>query len=189
MRSDIRYFLGFMVAIGLLILVVILLFRGGGRQAEVANTDKPLTSYSNTDADVRLTIAGPINANQEHRQIEIIVDRDNVNYVQIRGYEGDVLMRRQFANNEEAYNNFLYAIARAGFTMGDKSEALANEKGRCPLGQRYVFELRQGGEELQRFWATSCGGIKTYQGDVNLTLRLFQAQVPGYSDLSRDINF
>lgn len=188
MRSDTRYFLGFIIAIGLLILVIVLLFRGGGKPQEVANTDKPLTSYSNTDADVRMTIQGPIVADQDYRQVEIIVDRDNVNYAQIKGYNGDVIQRQQFANNEAAYSNFLYALARAGFTQGDKSEALSNEKGRCPLGRRYVFELRQGGETLQRFWATSCGGVKSYKGNMSLTITLFQAQVPDYSRLTGNVN-
>ena len=60
--------------------------------------------------------------------------------------------------------------------------------GLCPLGDRYVFEFKQDGKELERYWATNCGGTKTYSGNVSLTLALFQAQIPNYNDLVQSIS-
>jgi hypothetical protein len=181
-----RYFIAFITALGLLFLLLFLLFHGGGKP-KVPTTNKTLGSYANTDAYVRLTIDGPVNADQNHKAIRITVDQNQVQYQQINGYQGSVANQQSFASNQDAYANFLLALQHAGYTLGDNTASLKDERGYCPLGDRYIFELNQDGHELERYWATSCGKPKTYNGLVNLTLTLFQAQVPGYSQLSQQL--
>lgn len=182
-----RYFIGFLVTIGLIILLIVLLFTGGGGSKK-PKTTKALADYATSNAVVRLTIDGPINADQNHQAVRITVGQDDTTYEQIQGYQGTVVNQQSFANNQDSYSNFLYALGHAGFTQGDSSKLLANEKGYCPLGNRYVFELIDGGSNVERYWATSCGKPKTYKGNVNLTLTLFQAQVPGYSNLTQNLS-
>lgn len=197
-----RYFVGFLVTIGLLITLLVLLFTGGqgnkgGKAGKAGNplisarpqTTDQLVAYSDTAAVVRLIIDGQINSNQTHQAIRITVGKDDVTYEQIQGYEGTVVNRQDFANNQSAYTNFLYALGRAGFTRGDSNSKLANEKGFCALGQRYIFELLDGDHTIQRYWATSCGGgaPKTYKGGLALTLNLFELQLPDYGGLTRDV--
>lgn len=181
-----RYFLGFLIAIGLIILVIILIFRGPSKP-KVPATSKPLDSYVSTNAEVIMTTDGPVNAESLHQQVRITVERNNVTYEQINGYGGNVANQKVYANNADAFENFLKALSKAGFTRGNNDKALADEKGFCPLGRRYVFELTQGTQTLERYWATSCGNPKTYLGNLNLTLNLFQAQVPDYNDLVSDL--
>lgn len=183
-----RYFIGFLVTVGLIILLIILLFNGGGK-SKVPSTSKSLTSYASTNAQVSMTIDGPINATSEHDQVRITVDRDNVMYEHIKGYDGQVVDTQIFANTENSYDAFLHALLHAGFTNGNNSPALRDESGYCPTGQRYIFELTQDSDTLERYWATSCGKPKTYLGLVDLTKTLFQAQVPGYDVLTQNINF
>jgi len=83
----------------------------------------------------------------------------------------------------------LLALAHAGFTIGNAAPSVSDERGYCALGDRYVFELRQDNKDLERYWATSCGSPKTYQGVLNLTLELFQAQVPQYANLTQNLRF
>ncbi|HVV25503.1 MAG TPA: hypothetical protein VHC21_00515 [Candidatus Saccharimonadales bacterium] len=192
-----RYFIGFLVTIGLIILLIVLLFTGGGNKN---NNNQPSTSsrpktvdelaaYASTDAVVRLTIDGPIVADQNHQAVQVTVGQDDVTYSQVQGYQGTVANQQSFVNNQNAYSNLLYALGHAGFLKGDSSKALANEKGYCPTGNRYVFELIEDGQDVQRYWATSCGGTpKTYKGNLNLTLTLFQAQVPNYNQLTQNLN-
>lgn len=186
-----RYFIGFLVVIGLLIALILLLFTGGGGngQPKKPKTPMSLADYASTDAVVRLSIDGPINANENHNAIRITVGQTDVTYQQIQGYEGTVVNQQVNANNQSAYSNFLYALGHVGFTQGDNSKALANEKGRCPLGRRYVFELIDGnGHDIQRYWATSCGGTGTYKGLLNSTIQLFQLQVPNYNNLTTNVS-
>jgi len=197
-----RYFIGFLVTIGLIILLVVLLFSGGGDNNgngsqnggnQPATGSKPktvddLAAYASSDAVARLTIDGPIVADQNHQAVRITVGQDDTTYEQISGYQGSVVKQQSFVNNQNAYSNFLYALGRAGFLKGDDSKTLANEKGYCSTGNRYVFELIEDGNDIQRYWATNCGNPKTYKGNLNLTLTLFRAQVPGYNDLAQDLN-
>jgi len=179
-----KYFVGFIATIVLIILLIILIFHGGG--AKVPSTAKTLDSYASTDAEVSVTIDGPIVADQNHQAVKITVSNDSAVFEQIQGYQGDVIKQQSYPNNTDAYTNFLFALERAGFTEGSSASNLKDERGYCPLGDRYIFEINQDGKELERYWATSCGNPKTYKGIVGLTLTLFQDQIPDYSDLSQN---
>lgn len=178
-----RYFLGFLITIGLLILLIILLFRGGDKP-KVPSTSRTLDSFASTAAEVSLTTDGPINAESIHSQTRITVSRDEVTYERLRGYNGDVTDTKRYANTQEAYKVFLLALKRAGFTQTDTDPVLKDERGYCPTGSRYIMALENEGKNIVRSWATSCGKPKTYLGNVSLTLTLFQAQVPDYNKLT-----
>jgi hypothetical protein len=180
-----RYLVGLLVTIGLLILLIVIIVQGGGSSKDkVPQTKRSLVSYSATDAVARLTTVGPINAEQDHKQIQITVGRDDVVIETITGYNGAVTSQQNYANTEASYYEYLSALDRAGFTKGDSNPALKNDSGYCPLGNRYIFEFIQNDKTLERFWATDCGKPKTYLGSVGLTLTLFQAQVPDYTTIS-----
>ncbi len=182
-----KYFIGFLVTIGLIIILILLLFRGGNG-TKVPTTKKTLNSYASTDAQVRVTIDGPVNAQSIHQQVQITVGQDNVTYNQIQGYDGNIVNSQNYANTQNAYSAFLHSLTHASFTKGSKDPLLSDYQGYCPLGNRYIFELMQSGKILQRYWSTSCGKPKTYLGDTNLTLTLFQAQVPNYSTLTQNLS-
>lgn len=182
-----RYFIGFLITIGLVILLIFLLFHGGGTPPKVKVTPKTLVSYASTNAEARLTIDGPVNADQLHQQIRITVNSTEVTYEQIQGYDGSVVNQQQFTSGQSAYDVFLHALNHAGFTLGNNAKSLSDERGYCALGDRYIFELRQDGKDIERYWATTCGKPKTYLGSLGLTLSLFQKQVPGYNDLTQNI--
>jgi len=183
-----RYFIGFLVTVGLIIILIILLFNGGDSPNKVEETRKQLIDYATTDSEVIMTVDGPINAVSQHQSLRVIVDRSNVRYEEMTGYDGQVVESRLFANTDNAYDAFLHALQHAGFTRGTDTAALRDDVGYCPLGQRYIFELKNDGQQLQRYWATSCGNPKTYLGELTLTLTLFQAQVPDFALLSEGLN-
>lgn len=182
-----RYFISFLVALGLLFLVIFLLFHSNSKPAAPPLTARALPGYASTDAQAIVTIDGPVNSVQLHNQVRITVSRDTVTYEQLRGYSGDVVNTQQYANTQDAYGTFLMSLARAGFTRGDSNPQARDERGFCPLGARYIFQFTQDGNDLERYWTTDCGGPKTYNGPMPLTLRLFQLQVPNYSDLTRNV--
>jgi hypothetical protein len=175
-----KYILGFFVTILLLIILVMLLVFGGDDKKSVPNTSKSLASYSNTEAITRLTIDGPINAPESHRASRITVSQNQTTLEQLRGYDGEILETKTYTNTQTSYLSFLRALELAGYTKGNLSESLENDRGYCPLGTRYIFELQEKGRQLQRFWATTCKGPKSYEGNTSLTVRLFKNQVPNY---------
>lgn len=184
-----KYFIGYMVTIGLLILLIVFLIKSGGNNAPAVQA-KTLDSYATSDAEVSYLNSGPINAESLHREIKITVDNDYVTYQEIAGYNGHVIRTKRFSNNVNAYSNFLAALGRAGFAKGAKTETTQTEKGACSLGNRYVFEMTQGTDQIQRNWTTNCGsGGGTFKGDISTTITLFEAQVPDYNTLSSQIVF
>lgn len=152
-------------------------------------TKTPLISYANTDTVVRETIDGPINAPQNHRQLQITVGRDNTIFEELSGYDGNVVKTQSYGMTQNAYDNFLHAIDRAGYTEGNTDSQLKDERGYCPEGRRYIFEVIQGGKDLERYWVTNCSGTpKTFNGKTNIVVDLFRAQVPDYNDLTSDLD-
>ncbi len=191
MRNDYtRYFFGFLVAIGLIILVIYLLFQGGGTTTKkVPNTPKALTSFSNTDTVVRLTIDGPVTAPVNHRKVEVTVGRDQATYQLFEGYDGTIMNSQSFENTQNSYSVFLHALSHAGFTRGTTETSLRDSAGYCPAGRVYSFEVIQDGKDLENFWATTCGNPKTYAGSISTTLSLFRAQIPHFDILTRDVSY
>jgi hypothetical protein len=183
-----RYFIGLMVAIILLIIIIVMLITSGGKSAK-APTVRPLESYSTTDAAVRMVIDGPINAPQLHQQVQVTISASDASYVQIQGYDGAVVNSQTYYNSPNSFYAFLRALNQAYFTEGNNDPALSNNTGLCPLGDRYNFELIQNDQTIENYWATSCGGLATYNGNLDLTMQLFEAQIPNYNTLTSNLNF
>lgn len=181
-----RYFLTFLIGVGLVVLLIILLIRaifGGGAPVE----EKPeLVSYAYTNTVMRLTISGPIVADAEHREIRIDISQYSNDVRTITGYEGRVDYSNTTVSNPNAYASFLRGLDLLGYTRGSDKEETADERGYCPFGRRYVFEIIDGADTIQRYWATSCGDTINFKGDYGQIVRLFQAQIPEYNEKTRE---
>jgi hypothetical protein len=186
-----RYFVGFLIIIGLLFIGVLLMVRllFGGSEGK-KTTEQPaskLSSIVGTTKSVHLTVDMPINADQVHRQVKIDASTTQSQVRLITGYEDQAVRTEINANNPAAFGSFLEALDAAGFTNGDKESELSDERGLCPQGKRYVMEIRDGAQTLQRYWATSCGDKSNFKGDYNTILRLFKAQVPDYRKTTKGL--
>lgn len=180
-----KYFFGFLVSLGLIILVFILVLRGfSGGPGE---TDKdPLADYSTSDTLVRLTVDGRIISDQEHRAYQITIGRSEVRLEALRGYEYETIMTKTYENNQESYYSFLRALDIAGFDKGNDDDANDDERGVCADGQRFVYEIIDGTSQEQRYWSTSCGGGGTFKGNAAAVRLLFEKQIPA-KDYSKTI--
>lgn len=191
-----KYFIGFFIAIGLIIVLIILLFGGGddkGSKSNEQTSEVPtsLVDLANTGGEVRMTIKGNVRANQDYYEIQIS-SNPNSNQVNIvQGYEGRVINSKSFGNNKSAYETFLKALQYAGFEQGKKDSKTSDDRGYCPLGQRYIYEIIQDGKTTQRFWGSTCGKDvpSTYLGSIGLTNDLFQQQIPDYDEITSDVDF
>jgi len=173
-----------MIAIGLIVLVFVLIFKslGGGPSKPPLN----LNSYANSAATAQLTIDGPINADQDHQEVQITVGNAYNQFQILTGYQGTVATTKTFESNQAAYAEFLHALTIAGFTKGNTEASLSDDRGYCPTGERYIFELTQGSDTIIHFWSSSCGG-GTYGGNTDTTLNLFENQIPNYYQLTNNL--
>lgn len=179
-----RYLTGILIAIGLVVLLIILIikaFSGGGGTPEPKQID--LNSYANTSAVMQLTIDGPVNADQSHSKLRVSVGRDETVLQIVKGYEDNVVTTKSFANNQASYTHFLHALNVAGFTKGNIDPNVRDERGYCPVGQRFIFEAISGGSSVMRWWKTSCGE-GNFIGRSDVIRNLFKAQVPNYTLLT-----
>ncbi|HEX7368489.1 MAG TPA: hypothetical protein VF261_02435 [Candidatus Saccharimonadales bacterium] len=182
-----RYFIGFLITIGLIILILVLLLRGSGKPQP-----KPLdlTAHTYDGSTAQLIIDGPIVADQNHNEIQIDVTQNQVSLDLYQGYQQTPVNSKTYVNNASAYAVFLHALQHVGFTDGNNDKALSDERGYCPGGDRYIFSfMDSSGNNLMRYWSTSCAGAPhTYKGVTSTTLWLFQQQVPDYNDLTDKAN-
>jgi hypothetical protein len=181
--------------VGFIVFIVILfnLFVGGGKKTNPATTKpaiQPLATYAETNATVSLITDGIINGDELHRSIRITVSANQREVDVLQGYNPRVITSKTFVNNQEAYTVFLKAIANAGFVTKIKNpKAPADERGLCPLGFRYIYELNNEGDDLSRLWSSSCGSsVGTSGGVASTLLTLFQYQIPGYSTITSQVN-
>lgn len=177
-----KFIIGFLVSIGLLIFVFILIFRGGGSDESAAKT-KRLIEYANTSVVMQLTTDGPVNADQKHQQLRLTVGSTESTLEYFQGYQGTLIRSQSYANNSTAYASFLAALQTAGYDIGNKDKKFADERGYCPTGSRYIMSIKDGERDIQRFWSTSCGGPATFKGKTSVVLDLFQRQFPDYDKL------
>ncbi len=171
-----KYFLGFLATIGLIILVFVLILRGfSGNKTD--EKPKPLVDYATTSTQVRLTIDGPIVAEQEHQAYRITVSRSETQIETLQGYQYMPIETKSYDNNRESYSNFLRAIDMNGFAKGNSKSGSKDERGVCPEGNRLIMEIIDGSNRIQRYWTTTCGG-GTFRGNSAKVRQLFNKQVP-----------
>lgn len=180
------------IGIGSLLLIlftVILIFFRGGQPPTAPKTEelKPLPDYATTNAEVSMTLDGRINAEEEHRAIRVTVSQYLRTLDVLKGYSGNIASSQSFSNSQDAYAVFLRAINEAGFLLRNKDYKVDDERGKCPLGQRYVFELNEAGDSLSRLWSSTCSKVGTLEGSAATLQTLFKRQITNYNQLTADI--
>jgi hypothetical protein len=179
-----RYIIGFLLAVGLIIIVIILIIHAlSGTPQQPLN----LNSYVNSGATVQYTIDSPVSAETTHHDIIINVGSAQSSIEVTQGYEGQVVTLNTYPMSTNAYAVFLKALALNGFTNGNNNPALSDERGHCALGDRYIFQvINSNSSNLERYWYSSCG-TGTFQGDVSVIQQLFIDQIPDYSTVTANI--
>lgn len=186
-----RYVIGFIGIIAILILIIVLIVRGagGGGGGNNASQNIDLADYATSTSQVSYTVEGPVSASQTHQSIRISVDQSEATVEVIQGYEGHVTRSKTYPMNSSAYTSFLLSLKHAGYTLGDSNPDIKDERGYCPTGDRYVYELKDNDEEVQRYWNTSCDAKQgTFKGQSSLIGELFGLQIPDYDDVTSDVS-
>ncbi len=183
-----RYIVGLLLGIGLIVLTFILIFKafsGGSSTPTAPQID--LNSYATTDAVMRYTIDGPVVADPLHQRIRITVGSDKITFEQIQGYQGKLVQSKTYPNNADSYATFLHALTLANFTKGNP-KGVKDERGYCPTGRRNIYEGLSGGDNIFRWWSDTCA-VKdgNYLGSQGLVQTLFTKQVPDYGTLTSRI--
>ncbi|MDB5185649.1 MAG: exported protein of unknown function [Candidatus Saccharibacteria bacterium] len=171
----------------MLIFVIVLLFnRDSGTNTQTGNKAVVLADYANKDARAELTQQGKVTAQEKRYSVHMTVSRTERVIEVLQGYDQTVLRRETFSNNESAYSTFIIALDQTGFSR-EKPSIIKDERGACPLGQRYIYELNDGTSQVLRLWNTSCNTKEGTFGGKSTVRQLFQEQFPNYGDITRGI--
>ena len=158
---------------------------------EVVDTsaDRALLT-AEADRSVRMTVRGPIQADEEFHSYEIEVSPIGRRMTTYRGYQNESIDNIQLGNSVAAYDEFVHALSRANFTSEEQlSEDSEEERGACASGRLYAFETLQAQSVTKRLWVTSCKDLPaSFMGDAVFIRDLFQKQIPDSSRLLRTLN-
>lgn len=175
-----KYFIAFLASIALIIFVIVLIIRGFTGNDKKADLPTPLIDYANTSVQMQYTVAGPVTADQQRKALRITVGQDQTRIEKLEGYNEAISNQKTYENNLAAYSEFLRALDIAGYTKGVDDPSLKDERGYCPNGERYSFDIVDGGNVKQHFWSTSCGKGGNFKGKPAQVITLFQKQIPDY---------
>lgn len=176
-----KYFLGFLVTVGLIIGVFILIVHGfsGGKKQPTA---QPLVNFATSNRTVQETIVGPLSTDDKHYSLRLTVSASQNTLEVLHGYNETVTQTYTYSNTEPAYAEFLRALDLAGFTKGDIT-VNKDDRGYCSTGRRYVFTINDGANTVQNYWTSSCGG-GNFGGNLGSVKSLFTTQIPDFNKVS-----
>jgi len=157
-----------MIIIGVIFfLIVAALFYfivGGGGGEEGLSTEEKnrrLVTTIHSGRSVRMTVYGPVVANEDRQSYEITVSSSSRRFVAYTGYSQTQVGSKDLDNTYEGYQQFVFALQRAGFDKERTvSEDKADDRGACSSGRRFVYELFENGDVIKRTWTTTCGSEK-----------------------------
>lgn len=147
--------------------------------------ESPQDALKSTLADrsVRMTVRGPIVANENFHSYRITATPNSRNMTTYVGYVGTEVANEQLDNNIPAYTQLVYALSRAGLMDGTPLTGDVNDtRGVCATGTVYEFEVRQGNNTIQNLWTSTCkSSVGSLKASLSQVRRLFQLQIPDYS--------
>lgn len=161
------------------------------RKNTSSKEDAGKTALLSTSANrsVRLTVRGPIVAEEKFRSYEVTVSPDSRSMTTYEGYLDKQLTHKKLSNNYRAYEEFVYALDKRKMMDGKQLNDQQNDlRGICASGKVYMFETLLDGEEVKTLWTSDCGGSKgSAQANVQEVLEMFLKQIPDGSKMASQV--
>jgi hypothetical protein len=143
------------------------------------SNDTSITSLLSTSTDraVRMTVRGPLTADENYRSYQITITPSARNLTTYKGYLDQAAGSIALTNNIPAYEQFVYALNNANFMKGTELTGVNNDtRGICSTGYVYQFEILQSNKTLKKLWAT-----------LSVITKLFTNQIPKSNTLIADL--
>lgn len=164
----------------------------GGDQGDPNQVDVGREALLNTSVDrsVRMTVRGPIVADEEFRSFQVTISPTSRRIVTYSGYLENTIETKQYSNNVKAYEEFVHALDKANMMNGQAFEGEKDDtRGICATGNVYEFEVLRGGESVKRLWTSTCKGSPgSFKASVKQVESLFLEQIPDSRDVLKDLD-
>lgn len=155
-----------------------------------ATTDSQGLTSTLADRSVRMTVRGPITAQESFHSYTVTISPDARNMTTYQGYLGQTVDNSQLTNNLQAYEQFVFALDRANLMEGTPLTGDANDtRGICATGRIYLFEMLQGTNTVKALWTSSCkGSAGSLKANLTQVSQLFRSQIPNFTKLATKVN-
>jgi len=167
-------------------------FFSGSSSSEPAAIDTSRQALLSTAADrsVRMTVRGPIVADEEFQSYQISVSPNSRNLTTYKGYLDSVVDQNNLGNNTAAYEQFVYALDKANLSKGTALEGDKDDiRGVCATGRVYEFDIMNAGSEVKHLWTSTCRGSSgSLNASVEQLKELFTNQIPNATATIRKVN-
>lgn len=157
---------------------------GGGQQTK---TDAPQTDEgkvallsSDISRSVRLTVRGPIVADESFRSYQIVVGPTSRTMTTFEGYLEKPIETKKLENNKKGYEEFVFALDKRKMMDGRQLSNEQNDlRGVCASGKIYEFETLMNGQPIKKLWTSDCDGAKgSALAKVEEIVDMFLNQIP-----------
>lgn len=160
-----------------------------GQQAQTADIGREALLSTDVDRAVRVTVRGPIVADEKFRSYQITIAPDSRVMTTYEGYLERQLSVKQLDNTARGYEEFVYALDKRKMMEG---RALPEEKndlrGICANGKVYTFETLKNNNPVKTLWTSDCGGSKgSAVASVEEILDMFQKQIPDGKKMASEV--
>lgn len=153
------------------------------------NSGKQALTATTADRSVRMSVRGPIVAQENFHSYSISISPDSRTMTTYKGYLGEQVDTSQLDNNAQAYEQFVNALDRANMMEGAPLTGDANETaGICATGSLYMFEVMQATNVVRSLWTTTCkGSVGSLKANRAQLQNLFKAQIPDFNKLAQKV--
>lgn len=157
--------------------------------APTIDTSRETLLSTNAGHAVRMTLRGPIVANEDFRSYQITITPNSRTLTTYAGYSNKVVDQVSLPNTVKAYDEFVHALDKANLAQGRAFEGEKNNlSGICASGRLINFEIIKDNEVVKNLWTSNC---KRSPGSLNASSRvlgdLFRAQIPESRELIREV--
>lgn len=170
------------VAVAAVIAIGRALFGGNKSDQKDKNINAGQIALLSTDEGraVRLTVRGPIVANENFRSYSVIVSPSSRQITTYEGYLDKEISQKKLDNNVKAYTELVYALDKRKMMNGTQLTEQQNDlRGICASGKVYKFETLSDNSVVKSLWTSDCSGSKgSAQANVNEILDMFLKQIP-----------
>lgn len=178
------------VSVAAIVALARTLLFGGDTTEQVEQPEQNALIETTSDRSVRMTIRGAITADEEFRSYQIVISPSSRSMTTYAGYLDQQIDSVQLDNNTRAYEEFVFALNRAGMMEGEPLEGEANDRrGLCPSGKILEFETLQNSQPVKSLWTATCNGTKgSFRANSAQISDMFLDQIPQGPQLLRNIN-
>lgn len=151
-----------------------------GQTDQNVNTGQVALLSTEEGRAVRLTVRGPIVANENFRSYSVIISPSSRDMTTYEGYLDKEINQKKLDNNVKAYTELVYALDKRKMMNGTQLTEQQNDlRGICASGKVYKFETLKDSSVVKSLWTSDCSGSKgSAQANVNEILDMFLKQIP-----------